>query len=103
MAETVDPTAAKQVREQQRDRWTALAVFLFCWVLFVAAEQSPFSLQGAVVAALVERGRLYFVRGSMKETLNESVFGGHAQAPPKKLGLPRSERLSATFLQARPS
>ena len=74
MAETIDPPAAKQVRERQRDRWTALSVLLICWVLFAAVEQSPFSLQGAVVEALVERGRLYFVRGSMKESVNESVF-----------------------------
>jgi hypothetical protein len=47
---------------------------LICWVLFAVVEQGPFSLQGAVVEALVERGRLYFVRGSMKESVNESVF-----------------------------
>jgi hypothetical protein len=53
-----------QVR--RRDRWTALALLVGCWVLFGAVEQRPFTLQGAVVESLVERGRLYFVRGAMK-------------------------------------
>jgi len=74
MAETIDLPGANHRREQQRDRMTALSVLLFCWVLFAAVEQSPFTLQGAVVEALVERGRLYFVRGSMKESMNERVF-----------------------------
>jgi hypothetical protein len=62
------------VGERHRDRWIALSVFVFCWLLFAAVEQIPFSLQGAVVEALVERGRLYFVHGSMKEGVSESVF-----------------------------
>jgi hypothetical protein len=74
MAETIDLPAAQHMGQRHRDRWMALSVFVFCWLLFAAVEQSPFSLQGAVVEALVERGRLYFVRGSMKEGGSESVF-----------------------------
>ena len=37
-------------------------------------EQRPFTLQGAVVEALVERGRLHFVHGNIKEVANERVF-----------------------------
>ena len=66
--------AGSLVQWQQRDRWTAVAIFLVCWVLFAALEQRPFALQGAVVEALVERGRLHFVHGSIKEAMNERVF-----------------------------
>ena len=58
----------------QRDRWTAISLLLFCWVLFAAIEQSPFTLQGAVIEALVERGRLHFVHGNIKEIKEERVF-----------------------------
>jgi hypothetical protein len=56
---TADP------QPQWRDRWTAVLLVVGCWVLFGAVEQRPFTLQGAVVEALVERGRMYFIRGEM--------------------------------------
>ena len=74
MAETINLPAGNQLGERQRDRWTALLVFLICWILFVAVEQSPFRLQGAVVEALVERGHLYFIRGNIKEGTRERIF-----------------------------
>ena len=73
MAENTDRPGASDVRERNRDRWTALCILLFCWVLFAAIEQSPFKLQGAVVEALVERGRLHFVRGNMKDIVFENL------------------------------
>jgi hypothetical protein len=50
---------------QWRDRWIAVLLVVGCWILFGAVEQRPFTLQGAVVEALVERGRMYFIRGEM--------------------------------------
>ena len=72
MAETFD--GGNLGRSQPRDRWTALGLLLFCWVLFAAVEQSPFNLQGAVIEALVERGRLHFIHGNIIESKNERVF-----------------------------
>ncbi|MGZ8443097.1 MAG: hypothetical protein ACXWXZ_06830 [Candidatus Binatia bacterium] len=66
--------AGSLVHWQQRDRWTAVAILLVCWVLFATVEQRPFTLQGAVVEALVERGRLHFVDGNIKDVTNERVF-----------------------------
>ena len=51
---------------RRRDRSTALVLLVGCWVLFAAVDQRPFTLQGAVVESLVERGRLHFIRGAMK-------------------------------------
>ena len=62
------------IHQQQRDRWTAFAILMACWLLFAMVEQRPFTLQGAVVEALVERGRLHFVHGNIKEVANERVF-----------------------------
>ncbi len=62
------------VSEQQRDRWTAVTILMFCWLLFAALEQTPFAVQGAVVEALVERGRMHFVHGEIKDVMNERVF-----------------------------
>jgi hypothetical protein len=50
----------------RRDARIAIGILVFAWALFGAMEQSPFKLQGAVIEALVERGRLYFVRGNVK-------------------------------------
>lgn len=52
---------------RRRDTRVAIAVLLASWALFAALEQSPFKLQGAVLESLVERGRLHFVRGHMKD------------------------------------
>lgn len=73
MAETTAQPAISHLSARRGDRWIALGVLLFCWVLFAAIEQSPFKLQGAVVEALVERGRLYFVRGSMNGEVFENL------------------------------
>jgi hypothetical protein len=73
MAENIDRPGASDMRERNRDQWTALCILLFCWVLFAAIEQSPFKLQGAVVEALVERGRLHFVHGDMKDIVFENL------------------------------
>ena len=62
------------LHQQQRDRWTAVAILLVCWVLFATVEQHPFVLQGAVLEALVERGRLHFIDGEIKEAANDRVF-----------------------------
>jgi hypothetical protein len=59
---------------QQRDRWTAVCLLLFSWLLFGLVEQSPFALQGAVVENFVERGRLHFFHGNIKQNNNERVF-----------------------------
>ena len=56
-----------------RDLWTAIVILLFSWVLFAALEQRPFQLQGAVIESLVERGRLYFVNGNMKESVFQNL------------------------------
>ena len=56
-----------------RDLWTAIVILLFSWVLFAALEQRPFPLQGAVIESLVERGRLYFVNGNMKESVFQNL------------------------------
>ena len=47
---------------------------MVCWLLFAMVEQRPFTLQGAVVEALVERSRLHFVHGNIKQVANERVF-----------------------------
>jgi hypothetical protein len=73
MAKTSTRSDTGDTAEPRRDRWMALCVLLFCWLLFAAIEQSPFTLQGAVVEALVERGRLYFVHGSMKDAVFENL------------------------------
>ncbi len=67
-------SAGSLAHQQQLDRWTAVTILLFCWGLFATVEQRPFTLQGAVVEALVERGRLHFVHGNIKEVANERVF-----------------------------
>jgi hypothetical protein len=57
---------------RRRDTRVAIAVLLASWALFAALEQSPFKLQGAVLESLVERGRLHFVRGHMKDIVFEN-------------------------------
>jgi hypothetical protein len=73
MAATTDQSDAGDLRQQKRDRWTAFGLLLSCWVLFAAMEQNPFKLQGAVLEALVERGRLHFVRGQMNGIMFENL------------------------------
>lgn len=53
------------VSKRRPDRWAGIGIFLVAWTLFGAIEQRPFLLQGAVIEALVERGRLHFIRGNM--------------------------------------
>ncbi|MGH7852052.1 MAG: hypothetical protein ACREP3_01320 [Candidatus Binatia bacterium] len=72
MARATD-TPAEVLLHRHRDVRTAIGVLLFSWVLFGALEQSPFKLQGAVVEALVERGRMHFVRGGMKDIVFENL------------------------------
>jgi hypothetical protein len=64
LVETASINDADGVR--WRDRATALALLVGCWLVFAAIEQRPFTLQGAVLESLVERGRLYFIHGAMK-------------------------------------
>ena len=73
MAGVTDKTEASASVERQRDRWTAISLLLLCWLLFAAFEQSPFKLQGAVLEALVERGRLHFTRGNMSGIMFENL------------------------------
>jgi hypothetical protein len=49
------------------DRRIALGLFLVLWGLFGAFRPPPFTLQGAVLEALVERGQIHFERGYMAE------------------------------------
>ena len=72
MAKNLNPSIIER-REGHRDRWTALITFVCLWMLFAAIEQKPFQLQGAVVEALVERGRLHFVRGQMTGIVFENL------------------------------
>ena len=63
----MDPlTNLSEVSSNRRDASVAIGILLIAWALFGAVEQKPFQLQGAVVEALVERGRFTFVRGNMK-------------------------------------
>ena len=62
-----------EISSRRRDVRTAVGLLLFSWILFGALEQSPFKLQGAVVEALVERGRLHFVRGHIKDIVFENL------------------------------
>ena len=71
---TMNFSAGSFIHRKQRDRWTAFAILIVCWLLFAMVEQRPFTLQGAVVEALVERGRLHFVHGNIKQVANERVF-----------------------------
>jgi hypothetical protein len=73
MATVMEKARANASSERQRDRWTAIAPLLLCWVLFAAFEQSPFKLQGAVLEALVERGRLHFIRGNTSGIMFENL------------------------------
>jgi hypothetical protein len=73
MATMTDKAGPSASVERQRDRWTAISLLLLCWVLFAAFEQSPFKLQGAVLEALVERGRLHFVHGNMSGIMFENL------------------------------
>lgn len=73
MAGVTDKTGVSASVERQRDRWTAISLLLLCWLLFAAFEQSPFKLQGAVLEALVERGRLHFTRGNMSGIMFENL------------------------------
>jgi hypothetical protein len=68
------PTHLSEVSlNRRRDASAAIVIVLVAWALFGAVEQSPFRLQGAVVEALVERGRLYFVRGNPKGIYFENL------------------------------
>ncbi|HEX2229444.1 MAG TPA: hypothetical protein VHM64_20095, partial [Candidatus Binatia bacterium] len=72
MTETLDPV--NHAASLRRDRWTAISLLFLCWALFAAIEQSPFALQGAVIEGLVERGRLHFIHGNIRENKEERVF-----------------------------
>jgi len=72
MAEPKKTTEALDSPEGRRDRRTAIVLLVFAWLLYGAFEQSPFNLQGAVLEALVERGRLSFARGQMKDIMFEN-------------------------------
>ena len=65
MAQTSAQSFTSHTAERRRDRWVALGILVFCWILFASIEQSPFKLQGAVVEAWVERGLVYLVRGNI--------------------------------------
>lgn len=73
MVEVTDKLGARNSAARHRDRWTAMSLVLLCWVLFAGFEQTPFKLQGAVLEALVERGRLYFIRGNMRDIVFENL------------------------------
>jgi hypothetical protein len=73
LTEAIDKRVASQAAERHRDRRTAISLLLFSWMLFGVFEQSPFKLQGAVLEALVERGRLYFLHGNMKDIRFENL------------------------------
>ena len=73
MAQTSAQSFTSHTAERRRDRWVALGILVFCWILFASIEQSPFKLQGAVVEALVERGRLHFVRGNINGIVFENL------------------------------
>lgn len=73
MATVTDKAGVSVSVERQRDRRTAISLLLLCWILFAAFEQSPFKLQGAVLEALVERGRLHFIRGNMSGIMFENL------------------------------
>ncbi len=68
-----NPPQINDFTERLRDRRAAIALLFFCWIAFAAFEQSPFKLQGAVLEALVERGRLYFIDGKMRGNVFENL------------------------------
>jgi hypothetical protein len=83
MAETIDLPAAQHVGERHRDRWIALSVFVFCWLLFAAVEQIPLLFAALLYSAVfAAAAAAYGLQGVMEPgvwTLRQRLIANHYQ------------------------